>query len=1024
MARVELIVCADPARLLEHAAEGFLVQQPGTASTPFPSPAYLLALRQGGVRDDLFALAAARGIPGWFDPPVCVFSELPDWLGRTPREPCGEFERAVLVASVVRRAARAVFGRLKHVDDFLGAVERWFGELAAEGVSPDAYETALGRVGARDDFEKSRDADLVAAYRLYQSELAGRRDGRDWLADCAAAVRDDPAGLAQRLGGRREIRLYGLADLRSGWRLLLRALAASPVLDRLVIYAAHPLELDEALRAHVTTLPGAGAGTKGIVATPDAEREAEEVAWRVRTAADRGVPLSQIAVVTRQVRPYHDLIVRALERAGVPATARRRVAYRDIPVLRALFALLDAAAEGWSRHGIVELAEQPYFTNDLDSTVLNFAGYRALITGLPGWSNALADLERDARRRDAARDHDEEEAGESRGSLPPLARVARARQQFSAFAKLAEGLEGERPLAAWLDWLADFLERDPWKLRVAVFAVPGERHDLARVDLRGLSDLEHCVGEWRAAVERWGGADERFTAGGFRARLAEVLSGDTVLGTVQQRGVRVLEAHAAAYRSFAHVFVVGLTSDRFPLRPPLSPVIDAAERDALVAAGLPLDRREAWHARERELFDVVVAGGRETVTLSYPRLDAAGWEMVRSAFVDPVAASGTVIDHVPIDHVVSPATPLYVNPEQRGEAVRLARIELVRRAGTSSPYNGQIEDPDLRAWLEVEFGDERLWSPTQLESYAKCPWAYFSSRLLRIEKREEPDEELDPATRGSVLHDALARFFARAQERVGGPVLLRRDDLSWAQPLAAAALEAAVATAGEETWLGHPALRDAKREELRRMLDGYLTFEADYNEKMFNARSPNAYLMRTGAAAHEQEFEEAVLERGGMRIRYRGAIDRVEVSVDDRIADQRFVAAIDYKSSLGGVPGSGDETAWDDGVVLQVPLYAHALAGLQAGARVARVQYRTLRPPQVAHSLELYKIDRKTKVLHQEAAGMARMASALDAVVSHVRAARGGSFPAAPKPSCGCPRFCHAWDICRVKGGPRTRWDP
>ena len=192
---------------------------------------------------------------------------------------------------------------------------------------------------------------------------------------------------------------------------------------------------------------------------------------------------------------------------------------------------------------------------------------------------------------------------------------------------------------------------------------------------------------------------------------------------------------------------------------------------------------------------------------------------------------------------------------------------------------------------------------------------------------------------------------------------------------------------------------------------------------MFNARSPNAYLMRTGAAAHEQEFEEAVLERGGMRIRYRGAIDRVEVSVDDRIADQRFVAAIDYKSSLGGVPGSGDETAWDDGVVLQVPLYAHALAGLQAGARVARVQYRTLRPPQVAHSLELYRIDRKTKVLHQEAEGMARMASALDAVVSHVRAARGGSFPAAPKPSCGCPRFCHAWDICRVKGGPRTRWE-
>jgi hypothetical protein len=78
----------------------------------------------------------------------------------------------------------------------------------------------------------------------------------------------------------------------------------------------------------------------------------------------------------------------------------------------------------------------------------------------------------------------------------------------------------------------------------------------------------------------------------------------------------------------------------------------------------------------------------------------------------------------------------------------------------------------------------------------------------------------------------------------------------------------------------------------------------------------------------------------------------------------------------------------------------------------------------VAHSLELYKVDRKTKVLHEDAAGRARLESALDAAVMHVRAARDGTFPAAPKASCGCPPFCHAWDICRVKGGPRVKWEP
>ena len=911
----------------------------------------------------------------------------------------------------------------------MDAVDRWFGELAAEGVTPAAYDTALSRLGARDEFERGRDADLAAAYHLYHAELQhggkdgqARRDGRDSLADCAAAVRADPAGFAKRLGGRREIRLFGLADLRSGWRVLLRALAECPALERVAIYAAHQLDLEPGLSATVTTLPGGDKPSRraAIVSVADADREAEEVTRRIRVLADGGVALQHVAVVTRQARPYQDAIIRALERAGVPATARRRVAYREIPVLRSLFALLDAAAAGWSRHGIVELAEQPYFANDLDSVVLNFAGYRARITGLAAWGAALADLEREAQRRESTADEEEER----RKPMPSRARIARAVEHFAAFAALAEGLEGERPLTAWLDWLRDFLAADPWKLRDAIYAVPQQRYDLARVDLRGLRDLELSVREWSEAVARWGGGEERLGAAAFRVRLAEVLAGDAVFWTTSQRGVRVLEAHAAAYRSFEHLFVVGLTAERFPVRPPSSPILDAVDRDALIAGGLPLEARDTWNVRERELFRVLVAGGRTQLTLSYARLDAAGWEAVRSAFVDALVAEGGVDEeHVPTNRVVTPGSPLFAVPELRADAERIARIELARRAGVPSPYNGRIEDPALRAWLEVEFGDARVWSPTQLESYAKCPWAYFSGRLLRLEKREEPEEELDPTTRGVVLHDALARFFTRAAERQGGPVLLRPPDLAWARPLALAALDDAVATAGTDSWLGHPALRDAKRDELRRMIEGYLAFEVDHNEKMFNSRSPNAHLLRTGAAAHELGFDDALLERGGLRIRYRGAIDRVEVSVDDRISDMRFVAAVDYKSSLGGVPGGGDDEAWDDGVVLQVPLYAHALAALRAGARVARVQYRTLRPPQVAHSLELYKIDRKTKILHEDAAGQARMEGALDAVVSHVRAARDGAFPAAPKRSCGCPPFCHAWDICRVKGGPRTKWE-
>ena len=218
MPKIDLIVGREPRALLEHAAAGFLAPVRGTPEHPFPSPPYLLALRQGGLRDDLLALAAERGVAGWFDPPLCVFGELPDWLGRTEREPCDDFGRAALVGNVLRRTAGQVFGKAGRAEHFLEAVERVFGELIAEDIAPDAFRAALDRLPDRDAFEEERDRELAAAYGLYLEELGrgNSRDGRDALADSARAIVNDPAALAPGLGGRREIRIFGLADLRGG----------------------------------------------------------------------------------------------------------------------------------------------------------------------------------------------------------------------------------------------------------------------------------------------------------------------------------------------------------------------------------------------------------------------------------------------------------------------------------------------------------------------------------------------------------------------------------------------------------------------------------------------------------------------------------------------------------------------------------------------------------------------------------------------------------------------------------------
>jgi hypothetical protein len=1015
---LHLVVGANPFALLERAAEPFLHPARPNAGNEASTPPCLLVLRQGGLRDDLFALAARRGVPGWLDPPICVFHELPAWLGATASRPLGDFERAALLEHLLHQVGGAVFQGREGV--FLAPIERLFGELTGEGVTPDAFAAAVAALPEREAFEAARDAALGDVYRAYSEVLErdGRRDGRDTLADVAAAVGADPDGLTARLGGRREIRIVGLADLRGGWRLLLDALATSPAVDRVVLYHTEPLPIDAAIEEIPAPETPAGrlfrvagpVGTAEVIAARDEDSELEAVAARVRELVDDDTPPDRIAVIARDGRPYVDLAVRALAAAGVPATARRRIALLTIPVVRAVVALLEAAAAGWSRHALAGLGAQPYFAADLDVRVINYVGYRQRITGLAAWSAAFDRLLAEARAADEAAEREHE----WRPRSLPAAWVERARERFAGFAGVASPMDHTRPLAGWLAWLDDWLTRDPWRIEERCARVPGDRWQIVRLDLLGWRQLRLVVADWAEAERSWPGDGVALTAAAFLERLRIMLGGDVALWTETARGVVVAEALAASHRSFDHVFLVGMNAGQFPRRAPSSLLLAERDRQALRAAGLPLETAPEWEARERTLFRTLVGGARRSLTVSYRRLDDLGGLANPSAFVE---ALGEVCR---LEERWAARLAVCRTAELAAHAHRVARVERERAMGRPSPWNGQITSPSLQGWLNERFGSEYVWSPTSLEAYAKCPWAWFSERLLHLAVHQDPDEDMDALVRGSVLHDALRRFYDGARERTGGPVLLREGDRDWAVPLLREALREALAAAGATLWLGHPALRDVKYAELERLLVRYLAFEIGENEDSFNARTRAGGTVRTGVESHEVTFAEARLERDGIVLRYRGIIDRVEVGQDDR-APGRYLAAVDYKTSKYSAPGAGDKAAWEDGVVLQVPLYAHALAQLRPGWPVARVEYRAVKHAERLHLLNLVRMRKGGPEDDPDA--VARMDASLAAAIRHARNVREGGFPAAPAPSCHCPPFCHAWDICRVAGGPDDGWD-
>lgn len=1059
MPAARLIQESDPARLLERATAGLFPLAAPTDDRPWPTLPAWLVLRQGGLRDDVYRLAARAGVAGWFDPSICLFTELSaHWGDASPEtEPAlTEPERHAIVARLLDEHGGALFGRNAALDAWVPAVDSFIGELASEGITTDELAAAL-RCTAGDAYAKERAETLTTIHATWCATLAAahRRDGRDAKVRLARSISTDPDGFAARLGGRRDIRIVGLADLRGGWRTLLAALAASPALDRLDILTSAKLDLPEgfsfvaedSLDSTTATdsrvLPQQTAvalKTPGTTLweSPDAAREAERIAVRVRELIDGGAEPGRIAVVARQARPAVEAMATALEQVGVPVSARRRHALTETAPARALFAILNAAREQWSRHSIAELADHPLLQTGLDASVINHVGYAGALNSRDGWRDALRDLlERaEARERPGGTANEWRE----RNVLPPAKRVRATLAAWEALDKNAQlaKLDTTQSLAAWCQWARDTLRSEAWGIRTALDA-PCVDAFTWRTDVRAHEEIDAIVEAWQRALTTFTADTASMDATRFLDRLTLMLDDDLITPPETDFGVVVAEALAAGWRAFDHVFIIGLSAGAFPHRPNPGQLFDAEERAVLIDAGLRLDAPDAWRTRERELFRVLSAGARESLTLSWPAMDSEGREVARSAFVDEAATTlaravgiegedpsddalekAGVLVRFATEESLVPDFPVAASADAVAHA-RVASEREQRRTDDPDPWNGRIEDATLGAWLAKRYDESYVWSATQLEEAAKCRWHWFAHRLLALETRTDADDLLEPTVSGSLRHDALDRFFANARkERTAGkPVLLAKDDAEWAMSDMARALDeawTAAAEAGE--WLGPAMIQSAARAELLRELHEYLAWEIEFNEGWSDNRKNASKVIRSGAAEGEYKFDDVELEGGGVKFKLRGSIDRVDVGVDDRVAGaERYIAAIDYKSSIYATPAGGKTKAWDDGIVLQVPLYAAALERLRPEDIVARMEYRTLRNPKPVHVLSLHPM--KKGELQDAPEARERLDAALDAAGRLITDLRGGVLPAYPAPSAGCSPYCPARDICRIPGGPR-----
>ena len=375
--------------------------------------------------------------------------------------------------------------------------------------------------------------------------------------------------------------------------------------------------------------------------------------------------------------------------------------------------------------------------------------------------------------------------------------------------------------------------------------------------------------------------------------LLDILRSERVGQVGDESGyVRVLSASSIRALRIPYLFLAGLSERVFPLAQGDDRLYSDAEYGRLIEAGLPLAARSERTREEMLLFYEAITRAEKRLYLSYPALDESAQPLLPSPFLQEVEQAfgreriprvvQTDLRPIPSDddppseaefRVKALASALEGNVallaglfargeerEERGErrgerdlrasplpsplsslpssfVAGLELIDLRQDRDRFGPAEGILPSREAHYYLLGRFPQHHVFAATDLERYAFCPYRFFMERVLEIEPAEDLTLEFDVRNRGRVVHDVLATFHRRVNERLGRPASPLELDAAEFGSLLAAAVEDSLPPEPENSLAA--ALREVDRRlviqwlsQYRQQLEKYAGLWQDFESPM------------------------------------------------------------------------------------------------------------------------------------------------------------------------------------------------
>ena len=508
----------------------------------------------------------------------------------------------------------------------------------------------------------------------------------------------------------------------------------------------------------------------------------------------------------------------------------------------------------------------------------------------------------------------------------------------------------------------------------------------------------------------------------------------------------MLSAASVRALEVPYLFLAGLSEKAFPPPDREDRLYSEAEYQRLIDEGLPLVARTQRNRDEMLLFYETITRATRRLYLSYPALDDAAQPLSPSPYLKEVEQAcgvgkiqrteATDLSPVPTDDEPSGARGFRLRAMAgaiEGDVSLLAGLALQSPAMADNlcrgleltrlrqdrdefgPAEGMLPGDAMRNLLSERYADQRIYSATELEQYAACPYKFFLERLLKLKPLEELKLAIDHLQRGLLAHNVMAAFHRRVNTLLGRP--------GSPSQLETADYDRLLEETMQEELGSRPSnpVRAAFREIDRRLLaqwtDGYRDQHQRYDELWQQCEGtlvPTFFEVAFGRIRPDDEppsTERSLeLSTAEQTVRIAGRIDRVDVG---RVADRTVFNVLDYKT--GGTIKCTPETI-AAGKTLQLPVYALATAELLLGddhATPWQAGYWYLRDGGFMPKRALLmheQGDSGVVALPEWEQTRQRLAETVAALVSGIR---GGQFPVCSADQ-RCTGYCSYRTICRI----------